>query len=289
MKYIQIKAGLGNQLFQYAFGRALSIEQKTPLALDISWYSNISPKDTPRTFVLDKYKIQAHIATPNEVTKFYSPLRRYLRKISRRLVYKKDHIFHPQQLRTKSSFMEGHWTNEKYFKKHADIIRSDIKLKESFTPVSQALLEQMKEYKDTGLIPISVHIRRGDCVTNSHAASYQGTVDTSYYDIAYAHLSSKMDKDKFVFYISSDDIAWVEEHILLDKQRIFVSRPEIPDYEEILIMSSCEHHIIGNSSYSWWGAWLNPNPDKIVIAPKEWLKDKTFDTSDVCPKEWVRI
>lgn len=288
MVYVQIKAGLGNQLFQYAFGRAVSIEQKKPLVLDTSWYSNHIQKDTPRAFLLDKFNINARVATDEELKKFYTSFKKLYRKIYRRLIYKKDYLFHPKELRVTSSFFEGHWANEKYFKKYASIIREEI-VPKKISPASETILSEISSNKTNDLIPVSVHVRRGDCVTNPHAASYQGTIDTSFYEAAYTHLSSKYKKDSFLFYIFSDDIDWAKANILKETQRIFVSRPEITDYEELYIMSKCEHHIIANSSFSWWGAWLNPSQTKIVIAPNKWLKDTSFDTSDACPAEWVRL
>ncbi len=288
MFYVQIKAGLGNQLFQYAFGRALSLEQDRPLGLDISWYTNSSNKDTPRLFLLDKYNIKAHIAQNEEILNFYTPAKKLFRKIYRRLTYKKDHIFHPHELKSKSSFFEGHWINEKYFRKYADIIREDIQPK-NMSSASKAMLLEIDSNKGKGLIPISIHVRRGDCITNPHAASYQGTVDTSFYENAYEYLATKYDKKLFLFYIFSDDIEWARSNILANQKRVFVSNPEIADYEELYLMSKCEHHIIANSSFSWWGAWLNPSTKKTVIAPRKWLKDTSFDTSDVCPAEWVRL
>jgi len=287
MLYVQIKAGLGNQMFEYAFGRAASIEQNKPLSLDTSWYQNAAKKDTPRLFLLDKFNIQAKIATDPELLKYNTPLRKLYRKVIRRFKYKRDYLYNPKEMRSTSSYFEGHWANEKYFKKYQDIIRNDLTLRNPLSPSANIVLENIKSQKDC--IAVSVHVRRGDCVTNQHAASFQGTVDTSYYDNSYSYLIQKFGAEKLVFYIFSDDINWAKEHILKDKNSTYVSKPEIPDYEELHLMSICSHNIIANSSFSWWGAWLNQNPDKIVIAPKQWLKDTTFNTTDVCPPQWIRI
>lgn len=289
MIYIQVKAGLGNQMFEYAFGRSLSLDQNRPLALDLSWYENYAQRDTPRQFLLDKYKIQAHIATPEELAQFNTPFKKLYRKILRRLVYKKDNVFRKSERSASKEYFEGHWANEKYFKNHEDIIRQDFTLKKPLAPFSASVLSEISSYKEKGFETISVHVRRGDCVTNPHAANYQGTVDTSYYDNANEYFSKKFGADKLVFFIFSDDINWAKSNILTKAKTTYVSRPEIPDYEELHLMSSCDHHIIANSTFSWWGAWLNPSKDKIVTAPKQWLKDTSFDTSDVCPSSWIRI
>ncbi len=289
MIYVQIKAGLGNQMFEYAFGRAVSLEQNRPLALDLSWYENASKKDTPRLFLLDKFNIQAKTATPQELIKHSTPFKRLFRKIIRRLKYKKDYLYNPSEAASSKEYFEGHWANEKYFKKYRDIVCNDLGLKNPLSPSLNSTLEKIKSDKSSGKITVSVHVRRGDCVTNAHAASFQGTVDTSYYDQSHDYLSKKFGKEEIAYYIFSDDINWAREHILNGQNNTYVSKPEIPDYEELHLMSLCAHNIIANSSFSWWGAWLNRNPEKIVIAPKQWLKDTSFDTSDVCPPQWIRI
>lgn len=289
MIYVQIKAGLGNQMFEYAFGRALSLEKKEPLSLDLSWYQNAAKKDTPRLFLLDKYNINANVASNEELSKYNTTFKRLYRKVIRRFKYKKDYLYNPSEMNSGSSYFEGHWANEKYFKKYANIIRSDLSLKNPLSDSANSVSEEIKDLKNKGLVSVSVHVRRGDCVTNQHAASFQGTVDTSYYDKSLDYLSAKFGKEKLVFFVFSDDINWAKENILKGKNTKYVSNPGISDYEELHLMSLCDHHIIANSSFSWWAAWLDSKDDKIVIAPTQWLKDTSFNTSDVCPKEWIRI
>ena len=287
--YVQIKAGLGNQMFQYAFGRALSLRKKKELALDSKWYHKHGSKDTPRSFELDKYNIKARSATSEELRPFKTKWQLLLRKIKRRLIYKKDHVYNPKEANSDQTYFEGHWTNEKYFKEFEDTIRNDFLPAHPLKDASAQVLSEIEKIIEEGHIPISIHVRRGDCVTNPHAAAYQGTVDTSYYDAARDYLFSLFPKEQCIFFVFSDDIAWAKEHIQTGAKTIYVSQPGIPDYEELYLMSRCLHHIIANSSFSWWGAWLNPYSKKIIIAPKAWLKDTSFDTSDVCPKEWIRI
>jgi hypothetical protein len=289
MIYVQIKAGLGNQMFQYAFGRAKSIDQNRPLVLDVSWYGNYAKRDTPRDFILDKYNIQARIADDAELVKFNNPIRRFIRKISLRLSAKKNNAFRPSEARSRREYFEGYWSNQGYFKNHAETIRNDLTLKNPLSPATISIVKQMDENRVRGIDNISVHIRRGDCVTNVHAASYQGTVDTSYYDESHRYFAEKIGPEKIAYFVFSDDIQWARENVLIDMNTTYVSNPDIPDYEELHLMSLCSHHIIANSTFSWWGAWLDSKPNKIVIAPKQWTKDTSFDNSDVCPPEWIRI
>lgn len=286
--YVQIKAGLGNQMFQYAFGRALSLRKKAELALDTEWYVNQAPQDTQRLFELNKYRIKARISESEELAPFKKKWLILLRKIKRRLAYKKDFVYHQNEAHSDDTYFEGHWSNEKYFREFGDIIRDDLTPAEPLGRVSSDILSQIQEAGRSGAA-VSIHVRRGDCITNPHAAAYQGTVDTSYYDSAIEYIFTRFPKERCVFFIFSDDIEWAAEHIQTHTKTVYVSRTDIPDYEELHLMSRCAHHIIANSSFSWWAAWLNPDPEKIVIAPKRWLNDSSFDTRDVCPPEWVRL
>jgi hypothetical protein len=137
---------------------------------------------------------------------------------------------------------------------------------------------------------VSVHIRRGDYVTNSHTNAVHGTCSLEYYENAINYISEKVKAPHF--FVFSDDYKWALENF---KNRSYpvtcISNNADKNYEDLTLMYNCKHHIIANSSFSWWGAWLNPNEDKIVIGPKQWFKSKkqSTDTKDVMPKEWVKM
>lgn len=289
MIIIQLKGGLGNQMFQYAFGRAKSIEKKAPLLLDLSWFSDHSEKDTSRKYMLDKYNIKAEIADAFTLEEFNTKIKKIYRKVIRRLLYKKDYVFHPNKLKSGSAYHEGNFPNEKYFKHHKEVIQTDLSLKNPLSPATNEVADQIKKNRTNRIESISVHIRRGDYIQNKYAADSHGTLDGHYYNEAHNLLTQKIGQEKLAYFVFSDDIEWAKENILIDMNTTYVSNPEIPDYEELHLMSLCDHHIIANSTFSWWGAWLNPNPDKIVIAPKKWLADSSFDTRDVCPQDWIRL
>jgi len=135
---------------------------------------------------------------------------------------------------------------------------------------------------------ISLHIRRGDYVSNVYTNSVHGTCSLDYYQQAVTLLESKLNNPHF--FIFSDDLAWAKEHLSFIENVTFVELDvNIPDHDEMFLMSQCLHHIIANSSFSWWGAWLNKNLDKIVIAPKRWFIDETYNTSDLIPDAWIRL
>lgn len=285
---IKIKGGLGNQMFQYAFGRALSLSKKCPLELDTLGYTQ-KTADTPRVFSLDYFNIQASIANEEKVKKYYSFSYRFLRKLGRFFRPEKLYAFDSRQISgvTCGSYLEGWWQNEQYFSEHAEKIRKELSLK---NPLSHTAEEKGKLIS-SAVLPISLHIRRGDYVSNPHYGQYHGLTSVDYYVKALEIMAVKAGRN-FTVFVFTDDIAWAETHmpaITLLNKVIFVSDAHIPDYEEIILMSKCEHHIIANSSFSWWGAWLNPNPKKVVIAPKQWVADQSINEKDATPPEWLRI
>ena len=290
---VKLKGGLGNQLFQYAFGRAVSLKLETPLVLDISGYQNQSEIDTKREYQLQHFNLQAVISNETKVNKLDS-IKNIFEKIKNKI---KDTAnpysafsFEPKNLDVKDgTYLEGFWQSEKYFKDIENILRSDLTLKNKIGEKAKLFKSRIKQVEDNGGISASVHIRHGDYMTNKYANSYHGVLDLSYYQKAISTLQSKLCGKTLVLFIFSDDIAWVKENLKTEIPFVCVSRPEILDHEELFLMSQCHHNIIANSSFSWWGAWLNPKDDKIVISPKRWVKDSTVNTSDVTPLDWIRV
>jgi Glycosyl transferase family 11 len=284
---LKLKAGLGNQLFQYAYGRAVALRAKTELVIDTSWYSSVSPKDTPRTFLLDKYNIQATIKNVSTRQSFFEKIQTLFKKvkskITRSLFKYSDYVFYPKiNTRPDNSIVEGFWNTELYFKEFADTIRKELSLK---YPLGEQAIQKEKilqQMTRDGRILVLIHVRRGDYITNTHASAFHGAKGTEYYSKALARMQTEFaqiqgdseltdNKDKtntsdlrITFILSSDDIAWVKESIVPllntvpDASYEILSEPaHIKDYEELYLMSLCHHFIIANSSFSWWAAWLS--------------------------------
>lgn len=293
MIIVKIQAGLGNQMFQYAFGRALSLERKEPLFLDTFFYRHQSERDAKREFFLDRFNIQADIVPEKISKKYNSGFRIILRKIYRRLKKVDDYTYYPSLMKSKLPYYDplaqGYWANEKYFLKYADMIRKELSLKKPMGDSGKEASDAIADCAAKNEASVSLHIRRGDFVSNPHSAEYNGLVGIPYYEKAVGLLISQYLKKNIRVFIFSDDIAWAKENLKLPYPVNFVSKQDIPDYEEIVLMSECMHHIIANSTFSWWGAWLNPRKDKIVIVPKQWLLKKTTDDIDLIPKEWIKI
>lgn len=263
MKVLKLKGGLGNQMYQYAYGRKLMIKDKKDVIFDISFFRGAKDAiDINRPFLLDKFNITNSV-------KFQNIKENFIKRTIKKIV-------------SKITGEYGFYQSEKYFKDIEDTVRKEFTLKEAMSQEAQKISSEIFNSKNS----ISVHIRRGDYITNKNTNNHHGTCGLDYYENAIKYIKEKTEFP--IFFVFSDDIAWVKENLNLENA-IYVSDPNIPDYEELILMSECKHHIIANSSFSWWGAWLNPDKNKIVIAPKQWLTKKTSNELDILPKSWVQI
>ena len=296
MIIVKIMAGLGNQMFQYATGKALATSKKTELYVDISSYDNMADVDTPRRYELDIYSIQTKVV-PNEILKTVLPPEtirpRYTERLKELLgthriwtYLEKHHGYNPEIWQTpKNVYLSGWWQSPKYF----DSIRSDL-LKE-FEPKIPPGDKNIKYIEKARNLPsVSIHVRRGDYVSNQSAASYHGLTSIEYYSKAIDYFNKRLENP--IFFVFSDDIEWCKNNLPLSNENsVFVEgNSGDQSFQDIRIMKNCKHAVIANSSFSWWGAWLNENPDKIVIAPQAWINDKASnDIMDNIPKDWIRF
>ena len=279
----KLMGGLGNQMFQYAAGRALAEKHGTPLALDLSDYKHLET----RPFDLSKLNTRFEIAGA-ETTAIPGGKRwqRILKKIIPgpwKILSEKHFHFDPGVLKAPDqTYLLGYWQSEKYFKDQRPLLLKEFSPK---APLIGANLDLAQQIKKT--TAVSLHIRRGDYVSNPQASQFHGVMPLDYYYQALNYLKTKV--DPFEIFIFSDDPIWVKENFKTEFKIHFVSHNQDKNEEDIRMMSLCHHNIIANSSFSWWGAWLNQNPEKIVIAPKIWFRDPSKNTQDVVPSEWVRV
>lgn len=277
-----LKGGLGNQLFQYAYGRALSMKKNEPLVLDISGYAMPNSKDTPREYRLDHFNIEAGVITEADHTLPRSIY--FIWRVMRKLGIASEVIQW-----SKNTHLDGYFQSESYFREIAGKIRGEITLKVPYGSNGQIIHSAIQKNVETPIVPISIHIRRGDYVHNQITNHYHGVCGSEYYEEAFSLLKQKINSPIHL-YIFSDDIEWVQKNLPFTKENsTFVSSTNTPDYEEVILMSECHHHIIANSSFSWWGAWLNPRHDKIVITPKRWTLGDPKSYEQITPPSWIRI
>lgn len=288
---IRLIGGLGNQLFQYAFGRAISERYQVPLLLDVTGFDTYKL----HSYALSPFKIQGEIATTEQINALtwkstppyfqlaYRQWQKMLPLNWKTLVFEPSHVFHPELLQLQPpKYFDGYWQSEKYFSAMAEELRNDLQLQVSLSAQTKRIAKDMKKN-----IAVSLHIRRADYVTDKSAQQTFYVCGLDYYQRAISYLSKKIEQP--TFYIFSDDMEWAKSHLKLTYPTVYVDHNGADrNYEDLYLMSHCQHHIIANSTFSWWGAWLNSSSTKIVIAPKKWFKS-TYSSRDLIPKKWIQL
>ena len=295
MIVVKLMGGLGNQMFQYAIGRSLAEKINTELKLDLSFLLDRTPRPhfTYRNYELAIFNIQESFSTTQEVDIFIDkaqePLARLIQWmnkliVDRKVVKERGFYFDPGVFNlTGHLYLEGYWQSEKYFKNIEKIIRQEFTFKCEPDLSNRQLLNKIESVE-----AVSVHIRRGDYVSDTITNQFHGVCGLEYYQQAIEKIAQEVHEPHF--YIFSDNIDWAKKNIQLNFPTTYVTHnPPDKGYEDLRLMSHCKHHIIANSSFSWWAAWLNSNPEKIVIAPEKWFADITIDTTDLIPEGWIRI
>ena len=278
----QIIGGLGNQMSQYAFGRYLSLKHNTELKIDITgyeWYKT-------QPYLLNNFNICAEEATKSEIQSLKS--NRVLAKLGitkPSYVLERDMVFNKSYKDTKNnSYLEGAWGSELYFKEIEDTIRKDFTIKKPLDVTNKHIVHVIKNMSSAA----SVHFRRGDYVTDKEANKIHGTCSIEYYTKALDYIYDNINPQVCAV-IFSDDIDWVKNNFHPNFPHIFIDTNDVYNgYKDMYLMSLCKHHIIANSSFSWWGAWLGTNPNKIVITPKKWF-NADYNTSTLLPDGWITI
>lgn len=282
----RINGGLGNQMFQYAAGRALALRLGVELVLDTRLFDG----PTQFGFGLRHFNIADRPALSGELP----PLKKTapLRYLLWRGLKLKPRIFRENGLSYNKAFeglgdnvyLQGYWQSERYFSQVEDEIRRDFEIVTPPDARNSALLGEL-----ASLPAVSLHIRRGDYVADARTNATHGTCTLDYYARAVELIAEKLGEAPVVIAFS-DDPEWVRENLKLGcEMRVMDHNDSDHNYEDLRLMSACRHHIIANSSFSWWGAWLNPSPDKIVVAPDRWFANPALVNNDIWPETWIRL
>ena len=283
-----IYGGLGNQMFQLAHGLSLAARLQTELVIDTRYYDRKRP--TGMALSLSHFDIKAPEITRHRLPAvmddgLFAFLKAQISGTDWQF-YREAGPAYDAATRTlpDSTYLRGYWQSERYFNDHADLVRDRLQL---LTPPGDETLTVMKA--QDACLPVSLHIRRGDYVSNVKFSSIFGTCDLDYYRRAADRIAANSATEP-TFFAFSDDPDWVAENLKLPYETVLV-RHNGPDqnYDDIRLMTRCRHHIIANSSFSWWGGWLNPDPDKIVIAPARWFADPSREIHDIVPESWLRL
>lgn len=293
MIIVELNGGLGNQMFQYAFARSLSLSLNEPLAFDTK---KLYSRNTHNGLELNKaFNIDIREAILKDLKSILGlQANRFLkyiltnRKISNlvRSRYIKEPHFHywnGAKNLVGSNYLVGYWQSEKYFKSHETIIRSDFNFKSSLSNEDAKIIEDISKHDS-----ISLHVRRGDYISNPKASSTHGLCSIDYYSKALKLVTEHLTNPKV--FIFSDDISWVKHNLRSEYDfRYVIHNSGDQSFNDMRLMSLCQHNIIANSTFSWWAAWLNANSNKIVVAPKNWFADLSYCPNDLYCDGWMVI
>ena len=278
------QGGLGNQLFQYATARSLAHSLDKELVLDPYWFNHPRPGETVRPLELTNYRVKLRFASTDEQRR-WKLLRtrwaRYLGPLMPMHAVREQGFAHNDSLgRTvNDSYLVGAWQSELYFRDIREVLLDEL------TPIKPPSVE------DTELLQtmqacdaICVHVRRGDYVSSNSASAYHGVCSLDYYEHAIKHVASQVRMPSL--FIFSDDPDWTREHLRTKYPSHYVTHnSSIDAFQDLRLMRHCKHHVIANSSFSWWGAWLSTSAKQIVVAPAKWFSVNR-PTPDLFPPQW---
>jgi hypothetical protein len=287
-----ILGGLGNQMFQYSAGRALSLVNGQQLLVDLGDYANYALHngfELNRVFNIeapsaDQAAVRAVLKwRANGLVKkvlrrpFFAGLR------GQKLVVEPTFSYWPDLCKIYGDcYLSGYWQSERYFKPCEEAMRREFTFCEPLTGRNAELAADISLTQS-----ISVHIRRGDYITDRKTGQILEPCSLGYYHDAIHYMAERVERP--VFYVFSDDMVWSRQNLSMRFPCVHIDHNVGEEsYRDMQLMSLCRHHVIANSSFSWWGAWLNPKPKKIVVTPKRWFSNGT-DDRDLIPGEWVRL
>jgi hypothetical protein len=291
MIIVELSGGAGNQFFQYAAAIALALKHNAEVKV-VNKYLFIPNKTLGNTYAygLSSLAEPAVVASDDEIIVFRDTKANVILNLFglvRNVVFKEKQFHYNNRFWNAGSnvYLKGTFQSEKYFIPYQASIHEKLRLPDleyqKIVPELWAIISSSGE-------TISMHVRRGDYVTNRIANDVLGVLPISYYKEGYEYILQTTDvKNTLIF---SNDIDWAKQNFNFVENAIFVdTRNTRNDLIDFYLMQHCTHNIIANSSFSWWAAYLNKNPNKIVIAPKKWFNKAPYDTKDLIPETWIRI
>lgn len=288
---VRIYGGLGNQLFMYACGLALAERRGARLLIDVGHLSS----ELYRPFGLGVFRLRAEHADASLVRRIrgfgegklareWYHVRRSL-GLARTTTYVRETgwRFSPEVLAHPAPcYLKGHWMCERYFADQADAVRQDLAFREPPRGRNAELATLIASLDEA----VSIHVRRGDYLVGGNQQIY-ARLGADYYRGAIATIRSKLTNPRFFCF--SDDPQAARRDLDLPTDTVFVDHNGNAGHEDLRLMSLCRHHIIANSTFSWWGAWLGGNPGQVVVAPQTWWIHPDYDDRDIIPERWLRV
>ena len=284
MNIVWIDGGLGNQMFQYALAMKLGSLGRE-VKIDVTKYAE---HHVHNDFELDRvFGLSCPLASVKEIRRLGYRKANHLTEFLKRTPFCKKTIYSHESyaydervLELDGYYLEGYWQSERYFFDIQDAIREAYRFPALTDGRHRELEAQMRSECSVG-----VHVRRGDYL---RFPKFQNICTLEYYGKAMDYFRKRFPGEAR-FFVFTNDMPWAVEHFQ-GKDCCFVEGNTGTDsYRDMQLMSLCRHNIIANSSFSWWGAWLNENPDKIVAAPGRWINDPGEDQKDIVPESWIKI
>jgi len=300
---VKLMGGLGNQLFQYATGKALAERHGASLKVDLSWYER---DDRQGAFQLDRFLFAFEVVTPEEIKRLkhgtssvISLLRHYgqdqiaghLFSVTHGSTLPQNLTYYPERAidfdpavmdLSGDVYLDGFWQCENYFHSLRRELLSGFQLRDEIDKKNRDILTSI-----TSSGSVCLHIRRGDYLSDSSATRIHGICSPAYYERAITYLKDVLHNP--TFFIFSNDPAWVRERFDLGTRFVSVENNQGAGYMDLYLMKHCNHFVIANSTFSWWGAWLSEAKDNVVIGPKQWFSSKEYNDADRMPASWVRM
>ncbi|NTV55781.1 MAG: alpha-1,2-fucosyltransferase [Deltaproteobacteria bacterium] len=290
MVIVRLMGGLGNQMFQYSAARRLAYALNAELKLDLTWFK----EPGSRPYVLSAFNIAEDMASPREILTLTIERPVFVRMAMTRLLGIK--FYRPKSYVKETSFafdpciltlsdgiyLDGYWQSEKYFADVEQLIRTEFTLRKPLSDRIKSLAEATASCNS-----VSIHVRRGDYLLKNKIV-FHGVCTPEYYNTCVDILIQRITNPHF--FVFSDDPPWAIQNLKVPCRVTFLE-PSLGErsFEDLWLMSTCRNHIIANSSFSWWGAWLSNNPDKAVIAPRQWFRTTALDSKDIVPERWLKI
>lgn len=299
MIIVKLMGGLGNQMFQYAFGKHLALRNETELLLDLNFLLDRTPKKlfVYRDFDLSIFDMDFHVAQPKDLKPFNIQRESRIAKFRRISRQKRIERFYPERYYhisetsfafnrgylylPQNTYLDGFWQSEQYFKNSENEIRESFRFKHNLNSNAGQLAKAIQSVN-----AVCVNVRRG-YVNNLKERLFHGLLGIDYFEQAVKIIQNKVESPHF--FVFSDDIDWCKQNIRISAPLEFVTHDcagtRFNNYLQLMIL--CNHFIIPNSSFGWWAAWLNRNPEKLIIAPKKWFRIPFKNTRDLVPPRWI--
>ncbi len=286
----RLAGGLGNQLFQYATGLALARRLDSSLFVD----TRLLKLDEQRLFGLDEFGIEP--TEEENLPAWIPPIKRASPKFwvwklgtGRKVLYVRENkgrgwsaLTDPQRRETKEIYLHGYWQSESYFADQANAVREAFQFRSKPTSINAEFLDRIRDGT-----AISVHVRRGDYTSKVNQQIY-ATCSDDYYRRAIETIAER-EKGPVHAFLFSDDPEWVAANMKINVPFSIVNHNQKSPVDDLRLMAACRHHVIANSTFSWWGAWLASPHDQIVVAPKRWFVNDAVAESRLIPERWLRV